>query len=199
MENLIYYISSIVLYVALLVFGLAYVIVSFFSKKEKTKQIQVQKIETLANVDLKKTYKENMGIVVSDEEKLEYKKELRRYYVAIFINFPIFVFSLCVGICFATEDVKKVIILVALLALALNIFKIYWLRRLEWHANLQKSTKYLNVINLGAWFVFFTMLLPALESSTLLDPSAYTIYLPFFVVIYILNFMSFFMMLSSEC
>lgn len=196
MENLIYYIFGIVLFLALCIFALAYAIMSSFDKEEKTKQIQ--KIETLANVDLKKTYKENMGIVVKDEEKQEYKKQLTSYYFALFINFPIFVFSVSVGMSIFVEDVKKVLIGVTLFAIILNIFKIYTLRRLDWHENLQKSTKYLNVINIGAWFVFFMILLPVLESFTLLNPSAYIIYLPFFVIIYILNLISFMMMLSNE-
>lgn len=197
MDNLISYFLGIVLFSSLCVFALAYVVVSFFGKKEKTEQVQIQKIETLANVDLKKTYKENLGIVATDEEKLEYKKQLTSYYFALLINFPIFVFSVSVGMCLFAEDVKKVIIGVALFTFVLNIFKIYTLRRLDWHENLQKSTKYLNIINIGAWFVFFMMLLSGLEGSQDLDPSLYTVYLPFFVIIYILNLASFSMMLNN--
>lgn len=89
---------------------------------------------------------------------------------------------------------KLILISITIFTTIFNMLKFYWLSKLKNHKNLHKATKYLNIINLGfvpiGYFVLMSLFSKDAHSA-LLHPSTFGIYLPLFIIIYILNFMSF--------
>lgn len=199
MDNLIYVLFGVSFlvstFIAIFIFAISFTILSLFYKNKSTKKMNSLKDIFIQKPNTTKSKEATEG------EKEEYKYDLIKYCLSTILNFPIFVFSISELFIFFTEDIKTIFEYALFFALAINIYKIYFLSKLNKHENLHIATKYLNAINIAIYpLIFFVLYETDFLNGMKFDSLIFVgllLYSPIFISIYILNLMSFIMVLKD--